>query len=183
MPVVYKTYKTKCVIQEDIVKEPELIGKNLHLAIDSGCWYFIFKSCPPWFHPTKKGKNNQDVEETDEEFKKRQDAFKWKREYFGEAVSKKMSLNEIAQLMADDEEKYFFLISRLCHGYDRYQTDEKPVSLNYSERVANLQKLKAWFKYDKNICDILIVKENEYCPVCNQQHMDISNIGNWIINN
>ena len=118
LPGVYKRYKDKQKIKEDIISDPSLVAKKLLLAIDSGSWYFTYKSCPPWNNPTIKGKNNQDEPESDEEFKKRQKAYKWKREYFGDAAKDKMTLNQIANLMVKEEEKYFFLISKLCHGYD-----------------------------------------------------------------
>lgn len=150
IPGAYKTYKIKNSIQEDIVTSPNLVSEKLHLAIDSGCWYFSkYKTCPSWKHPTTKGKN-----ESEEQLRKRQYAYKWKRQYFGEAVSETMTLSQIAKLMEQDEEKYFFLISKLCHGYGVYETNEKPASLNYEKRWNNFRKLKTWFKYDKNVCNI-----------------------------
>jgi hypothetical protein len=76
-------------------------------------------------------------------------AFEWKRNKFPKGLSK--NLNEITLLMKENEEDYFFLICRLLQGYAPTSTSDYPATLHLDRRKENLQKIKTWFKYDKNI--------------------------------
>lgn len=78
-------------------------------------------------------------------------AYEWRRKKFPKGLLK--NLNEIALLMKEEEENYFFFISRLLQGYVLPSTSDYPTTLHLDRRKENLQKLKTWFKYDKNVCD------------------------------
>jgi hypothetical protein len=78
-------------------------------------------------------------------------AYEWKRNKFPKGLSK--NLNEIALLMKEEEELYFFFICRLLQGYEPVSTSDYPTTLHLDRRKENLQKLKTWFKYDKNVCN------------------------------
>lgn len=122
-----------------------MVARNIHLVVDSGGFVWKKKRVPTWGHPKKKS------DETQTDYEKRVDAYKWKREKYKKGLGK--NLNEVALLMKEDEETYFFLIARILQGYLPKSKDDYPNELHYDERKANLEKLKKWFKYDKNVCN------------------------------
>jgi hypothetical protein len=122
-----------------------LVARNIHLVVDSGGFVWKKKRVPTWGHPKKKS------DETQTDYEKRVDAYKWKREKFKKGLGK--TLNEVALLMKEDEETFFFLIARILQGYLPKSKDDYPNELHYDQRKANLEKLKKWFKYDKNVCN------------------------------
>ena len=144
-PVMYEEYQKELDGKFDVVKNPNLVARNIHLVVDSGGFVWKKKTVPTWAHPKKKRN------ETQTDYEKRVDAYKWKREKFKKGLGK--NLNEVALLMKEDEETYFFLIARILQGYLPKSKDDYPKELHYDERKANLEKLKKWFKYDKNVCN------------------------------
>ena len=122
-----------------------MVARNIHLVVDSGGFVWKKKTVPTWGHPKKK------KDETQTDYEKRVDAYKWKREKFKKGLGK--TLNEVALLMKEDEETFFFLIARILQGYVPKSKDAYPNELHYDQRKANLEKLKKWFKYDKNVCN------------------------------
>lgn len=137
-PVAYKDYDEK--VPEDIVTYPELVATKLYLAVDSGGWFWsVYKKIPNW-----KENPNKDYSQAEK------DAMKFKREYFSKALGK--TLNETALLMEDEEERYYFLICKVLNGYTL--THKLEVNPNgWEHRKQGLSNLKAWFKYDKKVCD------------------------------
>ncbi|QRA41697.1 TIGR02594 family protein [Chryseobacterium cucumeris] len=137
-PVAYKDYDEK--VPEDIVTYPELVATKLYLAVDSGGWFWsVYKKIPNW--KENPNKNYSQAEK---------DAMKFKREYFSKALGK--TLNETALLMEDEEERYYFLICKVLNGYTL--THKLEVNPNgWADRKQGLSNLKAWFKYDKKVCD------------------------------
>ncbi|WP_330747282.1 TIGR02594 family protein [Chryseobacterium sp. CP-77] len=137
-PVAYKDYDEK--VSEDIVTYPELVATKLYLAVDSGGWFWsVYKKIPNW--KENPNKNYSQAEK---------DAMKFKREYFSKALGK--TLNETALLMEDEEERYYFLICKVLNGYTL--THKLEVNPNgWADRKQGLSNLKAWFKYDKKVCD------------------------------
>ena len=144
-PGNYKTYQKSISNNYDIIKDPELVAQKLSLAFDSGGWVWRNIVCPAWNQRAKK-KNEDEAT-----YKKIMEASKWKRDKFKKGLNK--NLNDIALLIEDDEETYFFLVSRLLQGYGPTTTSDYPDTLHYDKRKENFQKLKTWFKYDKNNCN------------------------------
>lgn len=156
----YEKYQKK-ISGYNIVTNPELVEKNIKLAVDSSGWIFSeFKTSFKWASRERKKEKGVYVE-TEAEHKQIMECHKWKRENYSKALN--VDLNSIALSMEDEElltlkdgkttDKYFYLISRLLHGYSVKQTNEAPpVNLNYSKREENLKKLKQWFKFDKDVC-------------------------------
>lgn len=146
---LYKRYGEDST-KYDVVSNPDLVAKDLFLAIDSGCWFFKNK-------PTNAF-SLKNYSENSAEYR----ATKWRQEYYGDVVLRGTYLTEVANWMAIDEYKYFYLICRTCHGYGVTATDEKEVYQTYNgetieilrlqDRLDALDKLKVWFKYDKGIC-------------------------------
>ena len=122
-----------------------MVARNIHLVVDSGGFVWKKKTVPTWGHPKKK------KDETQTDYEKRVDAYKWKREKFKKGLGK--TLNEVALLMKEDEETFFFLIARILQGYLPKSKDDYPNELHYDQKKANLEKIKKWFKYDKNVCN------------------------------
>ncbi|MFV0304492.1 MAG: hypothetical protein ACK5IC_03290 [Moheibacter sp.] len=142
----YKTYGAKIGKESEIVNNPDLLSENLHYAIDVGGWVWdVFKTKPDW---GQRGKNSG---ESESDYKAKMEAYKWKREYFDKA-KKGDSLNDIALLMADEEEKYFYLTAKLLNGYGQKHTNNVD-PMGWDGRKTALSKLKSWFKYNKNVCD------------------------------
>jgi len=156
----YEKYQKK-ISGYNIITNPELVEKNVKLAIDSSGWIFSeFKTSMKWTWRERKKVKGVYVE-TEAEYKQIMECHKWKRENYSRGLNR--DLNSIALLMEDEElltlkngrttDKYFYLISRLLHGYSVKQTNEAPpTNLNYSRREENLKKLKQWFKFDKEVC-------------------------------
>ena len=144
-PVMYEEYQKELDGKFDVVKNPNLVARNIHLVVDSGGFVWKKKTVPTWAHPKKKRN------ETQTDYEKRVDAYKWKREKFKKGLGK--NLNEVALLMKEDEETYFFLIARILQGYLPKSKDDYPKELHYQKRKENLEKLKKWFKYNKNVCN------------------------------
>ncbi|SDG64587.1 CHAP domain-containing protein [Epilithonimonas hungarica] len=136
-PVAYKAYNEK--VPEDIETYPELVATKLHLAVDSGGWFWsIYKKIPTW-KENPRGNYSQ----------AEKDAMKFKREYFSKALGK--TLNEASLLMEDDEERYYYLICKILNGYTLSHKLEVDPN-GWDARKTGLSKLKTWFKYDKNAC-------------------------------
>ncbi|GJM53355.1 TIGR02594 family protein [Capnocytophaga catalasegens] len=144
-PTIYEEYKKELGGKYDVVKNPDLVARNIYLVVDSGGFVWKKKTVPTWGHPKKKS------DETQTDYEKRVDAYKWKREKFKKGLGK--NLNEVALLMKEDEETFFFLIARILQGYLPKSKDDYPKTLHYQKRKENLEKLKKWFKYDKNVCN------------------------------
>lgn len=117
----------------------DLISSNLHYAVDVGGWIFNYKKVPSWV-PDPRKKYSAEVLEV----------FKWKREYFSKGLGK--SLNDLGLLMEEEEEKYFFLQGKILNGYSPAHKLERPPN-GWPGRKKALEKLKTWFKYDKNVCN------------------------------
>lgn len=132
-PGAYEDYNNFTGNKYDLVKNPGKIASSIYLCIDSAGWYWTkYKKCPNY---SKKSGNP---------------AIRWKAERFEKALKK--NLNDIALLMEEDEERYFFLIAKLSQGYFPNETTEIPESLHYDKRLDYVKKLKSWFKYDKSVC-------------------------------
>ncbi|WP_164998669.1 CHAP domain-containing protein [Flavobacterium sp. 140616W15] len=144
-PVMYSDYQQKIGTAHDIIGNPDLVAQKIFLAVDSGGWVWNQIKAPSW---PARGKKS---DETQTEFEAKMRAFEWKRNKFPKGLSK--NLNEIALLMKENEEDYFFLICRLLQGYLPTSTDDYPTTLHLDRRKQNLQKIKTWFKYNKNVCD------------------------------
>lgn len=144
-PVMYSDYQQKIGTAHDIIGNPDLVAQKLFLAVDSGGWVWNQIKAPSW---PARGKKS---DETQTEFEAKMRAFEWKRNKFPKGLSK--SLNEITLLMKENEEDYFFLICRLLQGYAPTSTSDYPATLHLDRRKQNLQKIKTWFKYNKNVCD------------------------------
>jgi hypothetical protein len=145
-PVIYSDYQNKIGNAYNIIENPNLVSQKLFLSVDSGGFVWNHIKALKW---EPRAKNNKDKDQADYEAKMK--AFEWKRNKFAKGLSK--NLNEIALLMKENEEDYFFLICRLLQGYTPASTNDYPETLHLDRRKQNLQKLKTWFKYDKNVCD------------------------------
>ncbi|WP_439480660.1 TIGR02594 family protein [Chryseobacterium aquaticum] len=134
-PVAYAKYDEK--VPEDVVTYPELIATKLHLAVDSGGWFWSE------YKKISEFKDNRKYSQVERA------SMKFKREYFSKALGK--SLNDAALLMEDEEEKYYFLICKMLNGYSpAHKLEVNPNG--WDARKTGLSKLKTWFKYDKNMC-------------------------------
>lgn len=152
-PVMYKDYNDTLNKKYDVVANPDLVATNVHLAVDSGGFVWKHKKSLSYAH---RQKNRKDASQEDYEAKMK--AFKWKRDKFPKGLDK--NLNEIALLMKENEEDYFFLICRVLQGYLPKSTSDYPDTLHYERRKANFQKLKTWFKFDKSVCDETVVVDD-----------------------
>ncbi len=155
-PVIYTDYQATLNSKIfDIINNPDLVATNIHLAVDSGGFVWKHVKVVRWENRTKK------KDETQADYEAKMKAFKWKREKFSKGIGK--SLNETALLMKENEEDYFFLIARMLQGYLPKSTSDYPETLHYERRKENLQKLKIWFKFDKNVCDdsAVILDDND----------------------
>ncbi|WP_445722395.1 CHAP domain-containing protein [Flavobacterium sp.] len=144
-PVMYSDYQQVIGSSNDIITNPDLIAQKLFLAVDSGGWVWNQIKAPSW--PARPKRST----ETQPDFEAKMKAFEWKRNKFPKGLGK--NLNEIALLMKENEEDYFFLICRMLQGYSPTSTSDYPTTLHLDRRKANLQKLKTWFKYNKNVCN------------------------------
>ncbi len=132
LPGTYKGYANHAK-NPDIVKNPSIIEEDVHYTVDSAGWeWSVDKKCPRWSTSDKN------------------EAKRWKANYFKKGLGK--SLNDIAILMEEEEDKYFYLQSKLLNGYDpNHKLNVDPNG--WLERKTAFQQLKDWFKYDKNICN------------------------------
>lgn len=53
-PVMYEEYQKELGVKFDIVKNPNLVARNIHLVVDSGGFVWKKKTVPTWGHPKKK---------------------------------------------------------------------------------------------------------------------------------
>lgn len=144
-PGPYRTYGAKIGKETEVVNTPDLLSEDLHYAVDVGGWVWdVFKKRPGWKHRSKRSN------ETEASYNETMTALQWKREYFDKAKEGD-SLNDIALLMADEEEKYFYLTAKLLNGYGPKHTNNVD-PIGWAGRKSALTKLKTWFKYDKNVC-------------------------------
>jgi uncharacterized protein (TIGR02594 family) len=142
-PVAYKVYNKE--VPEDIEAYPELVATKLHLAVDSGGWFWSEYKKVSEFKDNKKYSQLEKA------------SMKFKRDYFSKALGK--SLNDTALLMDDEEEKYFFLICKMLNGYSpAHKLEVEPIG--WDARKKGLSNLKTWFKYDENACK----EENAVLP-------------------
>ena len=163
-PAMYQDYKEYLGGRYDIIHNPDLVSRNIHLVVDSGGFVWKKKSVPYWNPPEKKKKESKEKYEKRLKFyeKNYKEAFEWKREKYKKGLGK--NLNEVALLMKEDEETYFFLIARILQGYLPKSKDDYPKTLHYQKRKENLEKLKKWFKYDKNVCNEVDESDSERAP-------------------
>jgi len=140
-PGPYKNYGKARYADADkfLNTNADLISSNLHHTVDVGGWIFNYKEVPSWeLNPQKK--YSQELKET----------LAWKRSYFSKGLGK--NLNQLGLLMEQEEEKYFFLQGKILNGYSPSHRLERPPN-GWAGRKKALQKLKVWFKYDKNVCN------------------------------
>ena len=144
-PVAYKDYDK--TVSENIQAHPELIATKLHLTIDSGGWFWDrYKKRPEWNYAGRTKKKD----ETEAQYKAIIEGMKWKTTYFDKAKFGD-SLNKMSLFMADEEDKYFYLICKLINGYNpEHKLEVDPNG--WDHRKTGLSKAKSWFKYDKNAC-------------------------------
>ena len=118
---------------QEIINKPELIAQELKYAVDSAGWLWSeVKKTPNWTKTSKV------------------EAIKWKSDYFKDGIGK--SLNGLAIVMENvDEDKYFYLQSKILNGYSKDHKLEKDPN-GWSDRKSAFSKLKTWFKYNKNVC-------------------------------
>jgi uncharacterized protein (TIGR02594 family) len=145
-PVIYSDYQNKIGNAYNIIENPNLVSQKLFLSVDSGGFVWNHIKALKW---EPRPKNSKDKDQADYEAKMK--AFEWKRNKFAKGLSK--NLNDIALLMKENEEDYFFLICRLLQGYAPTSTSDYPATLHLDRRKENLQKIKNWFKFNKNVCD------------------------------
>lgn len=128
----YEKYANR-VGNQEIISKPELIAQELKYAVDSAGWMWSeVKKTPNWTKTSKV------------------EAIKWKADYFKDGIGK--SLNELAIVMENvDEDKYFYLQSKILNGYSKDHKLEKDPN-GWSDRKSAFSKLKSWFKYNKNVC-------------------------------
>ncbi|TWP22591.1 DUF4280 domain-containing protein [Apibacter muscae] len=140
-PGVYETYGSYLGDKNKFIKNPDLIATNLHYTVDSAGWEWeVSKKVPNWNDdPNKDTKVTKEIK-------------KWKRKNFSKGLGK--SLNGLALVMEEtaEEEKYFWLQSKMLNGYTLTHKD-KPDPHGWDKRKEALQKLKTWFKYDKKVCN------------------------------
>ena len=117
----------------EFVKEPSLISKKIHYAVDSAGFIFSkFKRMPEWKQSITKQK-------------------------FG--GTENLSLNETALRIENEKSKkenvdYFRLICQILNGVAEW-TDENPSGKDpngWTRRVKYFGKLKEIFNYDVNVC-------------------------------
>ncbi|MCC9063480.1 TIGR02594 family protein [Flavobacterium piscisymbiosum] len=145
-PTIYAEYQKVIGSANNIIANPNLISQKLFLTVDSGGWAWKNVKSLKW-NPRARDYRDKDQAEYEAKMK----AYEWKRNKFPKGLSK--NLNEIALLMKEEEELYFFFICRLLQGYEPVSTSDYPTTLHLDRRKENLQKLKTWFKYDKNVCN------------------------------
>lgn len=145
-PTIYSEYQKAIGSANNIIANPNLISQKLFLTVDSGGWAWKNVRSPSW---NPRGRDYRDKDQADYEAK--MIAYEWRRKKFPKGLLK--NLNEIALLMKEEEENYFFFISRLLQGYVLPSTSDYPTTLHLDRRKENLQKLKTWFKFNKNVCD------------------------------
>ncbi|MBP4136753.1 hypothetical protein [Flavobacterium geliluteum] len=137
-PGPYKTY-AEYVGNKEIINKPELIAQELTYAVDSAGWLW------------SKIKKTTTFPVLDKFTETQKSNARWKSEYFKDGLKK--TLNELATVMENvDEDKYFYLQSKILNGYSIDHKLEKDPN-GWSDRKSTLSKLKTWFKYDKNICN------------------------------
>ncbi|PQL95925.1 PAAR-like protein [Apibacter adventoris] len=152
-PGPYKRYDSL------LIKNPEFLAEDIHYTVDSGGWYFTkYKSVPNWVDGTK---DSQSLKEHK----------KWKRTEFSKALGK--SLNDLSLLIEEEENKYFWLQSKILNGYSishKYERDPN----GWKDRKEAFQKLKIWFKYDKSVCKGEKELDLKDCN-CGKKHIDLTN--------
>ena len=121
---------------QEIVSKPELVAQELKFAVNSAGWLWSQIKKVPSSRSWSIDSN--------------QEAIKWKAEYFKDGLGK--SLNELAIVMENvDENKYFYLQSKILNGYLPTHKLEKDPN-GWNGRKSTFAKLKVWFKYNKNVC-------------------------------
>lgn len=158
-PGPYRSYGKHIGKENEIVNTPDLISDNLSYTIDVGGWIFsVNKKVPLWKVRDKYSKEEKE-------------AVEWKINYFSKGLGK--TLNELGYLMEEEEEKYFFLQSKILNGYGlKDKLNKNPIGWN--SRKNALVKLKVWFKYDKNICNGSVTSIKSQSKIISPPWMEIA---------
>lgn len=138
LPDAYRTYGKYIGKEDEVVTNPDLLGTDLHYAVDVGGWIFsTFKKAPLWDRAWTGDDAQYNNLRTE------------KRTHFAKGLGK--SLNELGILIEEDE-KYFWLQAKMLNGYPKsHRLTDNPHG--WTKRKTALTKLKTWFKYDKSVCD------------------------------
>lgn len=136
-PGPYRDYGKHVGKENEIVEKPDIISTNLHYAVDVGGWLFEQKKSPTWSVPWKG-----DIAQYD-------NLREEKVKYFSKGLNK--NLIELGSLIEEDE-KYFWLQAKMLNGYQpKDKLTDNPIG--WKDRKDAFDKLKTWFKYNKDVCD------------------------------
>lgn len=136
-PGPYRTYGVHVGKEEEIVKNPDIISSDLHYAVDAGGWEFQQKKSGIWDTPWTGDDAKYDSLRIE------------KHNYFSKGLGK--NLIDLGLLIEEDE-KYFWLQAKMLNGYPKsHKLSDNPNG--WKERKDAFDKLKIWFKYDKNVCN------------------------------